>query len=94
MSHHSSHDDPERDLRMSQVMREIFGEYPHGKLNASDEGALALAIEHEKDVVKIVFPKPVAWIGFTADQAIEVAELLVQHARQCGSKKPLTFKVG
>lgn len=92
MSHHSSHDD-ERNRAMSDLMRQVFGEYPNGKLNPSDEGALAVAIEHEGNVVKIVFPKPVAWIGFTPDQAIEIAERLIKHARECGSVKPLVMRI-
>lgn len=92
MSHHSSN--PEENKAMSEAMRKIFGEYPDGKLNADDEGGIAMVVKHENGRVILAFPKPVAWVGFTADEAIGLAELLVEHARQAGSKKPLVMKLG
>jgi hypothetical protein len=80
MSHHSSNDDDVR-RDMSRAMKEIFGEYPRGRLNADDEGACAFAVGHEKGVVKILFPKPVAWIGMPPEQAIDLAQDLLKHAR-------------
>jgi hypothetical protein len=92
MSHHGQ--DPEAQRAMSEAMREIFGEYPDGKLNVNDEGALAVVVGNEKGSVVIRFPKPVAWIGFTPDQAIDIAQSLITHARQCGSVVPLVIRVG
>lgn len=92
MSHHG--DNPEQRRAMSEAMQKIFGEYPDGRLNKNDEGAVAMAVAHEAGRVTLSFPKPVAWVGFTADEAIGLAELLIQHARQCGSKKPLTISLG
>jgi len=83
MSHHGNWDD-EAKRAMSKVMADIFGEFPNGQLNKDDEGALACAVGHEKGVVKLLFPKSVAWIGFTPEQAIDLAQDLIKHARQCG----------
>ena len=93
MSHHSS--DPAQAAAMSALMRQCFGEYPEGKLNSADEGALALSVGRENGVVKLMFPKPVAWIGFGPQQAVEVAELLIEHARKCAKEKgePLTVRI-
>ena len=89
MSHHSSNPDiyPE----MHERMKQFFGEFPDGKLNKDDEGALAVAITTEGNAVKLVFPKPVAWIGFTADQAMQIAEDLIKHARKLGHTRPLSI---
>lgn len=92
MSHHGQ--DKELQRAMSEAMKEVFGEYPDGKLNPNDEGGIAVAIGHENGRVVIRFPKPVAWIGFTADQAIEIAETLIAHARECGSTVPLVLRIG
>lgn len=93
MSHHGL--DKEAQDAMSAAMQQIFGEFPDGKLNANDEGALAVVIGHEKQSVVMRFPKPVAWIGFTPEQALEIAESLIQHARKAGGLLvPLVLRVG
>lgn len=91
MSHHG--DNPEQTRAMSEAMKHLLGEFPDGKLNKHDEGGIAMAIGNEDGRVTLTFPKPVKWVGFTADEAIGMAEMLVSHARQCGSTKPLTLKV-
>lgn len=104
MSHHSSSPSPfespeERERRevqqqaMRELMRKVFGEHPAGKLNADDAGALAMSIGTESERVVIRFPKPVAWIGFTGDEAMEVANLLIKHARAVGLTKPATLSI-
>ena len=92
MSHHSSN--PEENAKMSEMMRKIFGEHPDGRLNDEDEGAIAMAVGSENGRVRLNFPKPVRWVGMTPDEAIGLAESLIQHARHCGSTKPLTVKIG
>jgi hypothetical protein len=93
MSHHGN-PDPFADDRMHNAMRQIFGEHPNGKLNADDAGALALEIGVERGAVVIKFPKAVAWIGFTPDQAMDIAGALIKHARAAGATTPLTLRVG
>lgn len=92
MAHHSS--DPNGSDELRKAMAHLLGEFPDGKLNAQDEGALAVGIGHQDGRVVITFPKSVTWIGFTPDQAIDIAQSLIDHARQCGSKKPLSLRVG
>jgi len=79
---------------MSAMMQQVFGEFPNGKLNTEDEGALACAVGRENGVVKLLFPKPVAWIGFTPEQAIDLAQDLIKHARQCGFVAVHTSQIG
>lgn len=93
MSHHGN-DDPELQRAMHEAMKQVFGEFPDGKLNKDDAGGIAMAVGVEHGRVVLRFPKPVAWVGFTADEAIALAESLVQNARKAGSKKPLAFTFG
>ena len=56
------------------------GTFPRGKLNEHDQGALKMAIGHEKGIVRIDFGKPVAWLGLPAAEARQLAALLIHHA--------------
>lgn len=94
MSHHSSDWDDAAKKAMSETMQQVFGEFPNGRLNQQDEGAVACAVGHEKGVVKLLFPKPVAWIGFTPEQAIDLAQDLIKHARKCGFAGVYTLQIG
>lgn len=68
-------------------------QYPQGKLNEHDEGALPLRVGREEDKVAVHFGKPVAWIGMSADDAMALAELLAKHAIDIGLTKPFTLMV-
>lgn len=92
MSHNGSNPDQEREL--SAAMKKLFGEYPNGRLNKDDAGAVAVAIGHQNGAVTMQFPHNLNWIGFTPDQAVDIAQTLLTHARKCGSTKPLTIKLG
>lgn len=81
--------DPLRDMQ-----RKLQGEYPDGRLNAADEGALAVMIGSEKGKVVIQFPSPTTWIGFTPDQAMDIAQLLITHARKAGVVGVYTLQLG
>ncbi len=87
MSHHSS----EPDKAMHEAMRQLFGEFPDGKLNDDDSGAIAMAVCVEDHRVVIRFPKPVAWIG---NDAFELAQALLHHAREAGVTAPLVIQIG
>lgn len=90
MSHHSS----EPDKELNDAMRKLFGEFPDGKLNPDDAGALAMAVGVENNRVVLRFPKPVAWVGMTGDEAFELAQCLLRHARNAGVTAPLVIRVG
>lgn len=69
---------------LKDMQRKLQGEYPNGRLNAGDEGALAVMIGHEKGKVVMQFPSPTAWIGFTPERAMDIAQTLITHARKAG----------
>lgn len=55
------------------------GQFPEGKLNDDDEGEIRIAIGSTEGKVVMDFGKPVAWIGFTPEQARDVSELLLKQ---------------
>jgi hypothetical protein len=56
-------------------------QYPEGRLNEHDEGAVSMAIHTEAGNVRIDFPKPVAWLAMPPNQALAFAAALARHAR-------------
>jgi hypothetical protein len=91
MSHHGN---PPHNPHLSEMMQRLMGEYPNGRLNGDDAGALAMAVGINNGKVVLQFPKPVSWIGMTPDETIGLAELLVKRARESGATKPLTVTIG
>ena len=93
MSHSSSDFQGEQSQQMHDEMKKLLGEYPDGKLNKYDEGAVAMAISIDSHCVRLEFPKPVKWIACTADEAAEIAMTIMKHARKLGLTKPVTFEL-
>ena len=58
------------------------GQFPQGKIDPHDQGEIAIAVGHRQNKVIINFGKPVAWIGFDKNQALQIAESLRTHAEQ------------
>jgi hypothetical protein len=58
------------------------GDYPRGKIDDTDEGGLQIAVGAYKDVVRVDFGKPTAWVGLPPEQAFELARLLTKHAAE------------
>lgn len=58
------------------------GAYPQGKLNETDEGELNLAICRDEGDgrIMIMFGKPVAWLAFSREEAVELASSILKHA--------------
>jgi hypothetical protein len=62
------------------------GEFPQGKLNEDDEGEIRLGVSNFKGKVVMNFGKSIAWIGFDAEQARKIAEILLKHADKIDPK--------
>lgn len=84
MSHHGNQPPPEPPEFLRDMQRQLHGEFPDGRLNATDQGSVAVMIGHERGKVVMQFPHPTAWVGFTAQQALDIAQSLIDHARKCG----------
>lgn len=57
--------------------------WPEGRISGSDDGEIAFEISSDSDanIVKVDFGKPVEWVGMPPKTAIELAQLLIKHAR-------------
>lgn len=64
------------------------GDFPRGKFNASDEGALRIAVGTQGDCVVIGFGKEVAWLAMPKGQAMALASLIVRHAADLPDDHP------
>lgn len=88
MSHHANEGYLPEEIRKQLG---ATGQFPEGKVTKEDEGEIRLAIGSKTGTVFIEFGKPVAWIGFTPQQAMQIASTLLDHARSAyvvGTYKP------
>lgn len=91
MAHHGDDIDTLRKFLGLQDGLGATRRFPEGTLNDNDEGEIRVAIAADRAQQKVIidFGKPVAWIGFTAEQATELGEMLIQKAMECrGIKSP------
>jgi hypothetical protein len=56
--------------------------YPRGKLCNDDEGELVLRICVQDKTVILDFGKPVKWLGFSKQDALNLAETLIKRANE------------
>jgi hypothetical protein len=65
------------------------GQFPRGRIDATDDGELRMAIaaDHGNAIVRIDFGTPTAWIGLPAKEARELAVLLRQKADELEARK-------
>lgn len=56
------------------------GQFPEGKLAHHDEGEIKLAITHHERKVIINFGHPVAFVAFNKEQALKLAQTIIEHA--------------
>lgn len=68
--------------------------WPEGRISGNDDGEIIFKIgsDPEKELVVLEFPKPVTWTAMPAQQAIDLAQLLIRHARAV-SKEPLRIVI-
>lgn len=97
-SHHGD-DRKQIDEFLKRFVQQETGEakraYPEGRMGASDEGELvfAVGIDEKHGTVVLNFNKPVAWMGMGPEDAVRLAELLIEKAKMV-SKGPLTVSIG
>jgi len=79
--HHSEL--PLSDSMIKELGLGATGKHPEGRLTPDDEGEIQFAVGHDKARRKIVldFGTPVAWVGMTPAQAVDLAKCLKWHAR-------------
>jgi len=57
-------------------------QFPQGKLTPQDEGEIQLSLATVDDKVILNFGKPIAWIGFTGEQAYNLGKLMIKRAKK------------
>lgn len=69
-------------------------EFPEGRICDDDDGSITFKIgaDPDKNVVVLEFSKPTAWVGMQPQQAIELAQMLIKHARSI-AKEPMTIRL-
>lgn len=104
MSHHSSEPfDGERPEFIRKMLSDLkgstsqfrgpIGAYPDGMLTKQDEGSIQFAIGEKDGKVVLDFGAPVAWIGVTPQQAMDIASALMKRAREAAAKAGQTIHV-
>ena len=88
MAHHSDRQQTNgasqlMELEARRLALGATGQQSLGKVCDDDRGEIQLAVAHDPAKIKVYlnFGKPVAFVGFTPEQAMEVAESLQEHAR-------------
>lgn len=82
MSHHYGPPLPSMDFLMKDQDLGATGKFPDGKLNNDDQGEIKIGVTVTDERVVIAFGKPVDWVGFTREQAIQIGQTLIERARQ------------
>lgn len=78
---------------LKALQASIRGDFPDGKIDESDQGALVLSVTHDEEgKVFIEFPEPVLWAAFTAEQAMDVGKALVEYALRAQMQKIMKEK--
>lgn len=75
----------EKEALLKQFIKEEVGptgKFPEGKISERDEGEIAFAVGAEDGKIVLNFGKPVAWIGFTPEQAMEIARTIRNKAKR------------
>jgi len=69
-------------MKIKDLKLGATGRFPEGQADAEDEGELRLAVaaDHQQALVRIVFGKPIAWLGLPATKARAFAQILVEKA--------------
>jgi hypothetical protein len=65
------------------------GRFPFGKADEEDEGELAMAVAADvpQGIVRVLFGKPISWIGLPAGQARQLGAMLIEKAQELERSK-------
>ncbi len=66
---------------VKQVAPGATGEFPDGKLDASDEGGIKMLISENAGNVRIDFGQPLAWFAMPKPQALTFAFTVLERCR-------------
>lgn len=101
MSHHANYEESQirqliEDTKQAQAGLGLGAtrRFPNGVVNDIDEGEIKFAIgsDPERELVMINFGKSIDFLGMKPQEAIEMAQLLIRHARGV-AKTPVTVQL-
>jgi hypothetical protein len=69
-------------------------EFPDGRLSGEDDGAVTWMIgsDPEKELVRVEFGVQTQWVAMSPQQAMNIAQSLIKHARAV-TKKPISIEL-
>lgn len=97
-SHHGAAPDPQQDAVMKRLLEQLEGrarrEYSKGRINADDDGELAVAVAADKKHNRIIidFGKNLSWVGLVPEEANALINILREKLGQLGA--PCVIEVG
>lgn len=82
--HHESFDDPLKERLLDQFLNRARPDFPEGRLNSRDGGALsfAVAVDRKNQVVIIDFGKPVSWFALPKKELQQLIDLLQEKVKE------------
>lgn len=58
------------------------GDYPNGKLDFDDDGGIRVDLSTYRGRIILSFSVPITWLGMNPDQAITIAEKMIEYAKE------------
>lgn len=94
-AHHGDEENAIRRRFLEQIEGRAQRAYSQGRIGADDDGDLAMAIgaDPDKKIVVIDYGKLIQWVGMPPEQAVRMAEMLIEKARAV-SDRPLSVNIG
>lgn len=68
------------------------GEFPEGKVRKDDQGELVFSVSSKEGNVFLDFGIETSWIGFPAEQAMEIGLTIMAHAEKILASRQAMIK--
>lgn len=78
---------------LHEATKATLGEYPDGRMGPNDLGATPMEIGVEEGRVVMKFARPITWLGLTGAHAMELAVMLMKHARRVGATESVVWRL-
>lgn len=94
-AHHGDEENAIRRRFLEQVEGRAQRSYSRGRVGPDDDGDLAMAIgaDPAKGIVVIDYGKLIQWVGMPPEQAVKMAEMLIEKAMAVADR-PLSVNIG
>jgi hypothetical protein len=86
MGHHGQDMTPEQRRHLEKFFEDCkpgpTNKFPEGKIHQSDKGELRFGVGHKDGKVILAFGVPTDWVGMGKEQALQLANAIIDHASQ------------